>query len=175
MKPDQKLLNKLRAKPIVEEEEEEDTPATKGSLDHVMKNVSLSNNASDVPAGTHEAIIQEFVLQAPDTKGRSVRVKFEMIEEPFAGKTMTTWFKMLQDDLITEVEGGVRALKLALAKLGYEEPSSEKELTKYLAEITKEHPGVLIRVTYDGQWTRIRIDDRSDSDVVEAYKDNIPY
>lgn len=174
--PDPKLAKFMQRHDENDEEQEQEQPR-KGSLDHVMKNVSLSGDAKDVPTGTHEAIITEFVLQQPDSKGRSARIKFELCDPEFpSGRNeLVTWFKLLEDDLITEVTGGVKALKMALARLGYDEPESEKELVRDLQKISKEQPGVVIKVSYDGQWRRIRIEDTSESEVVTNYKDNIPY
>jgi hypothetical protein len=158
-------------------------PLLTSSLAANFKRSSLSNNAKGVPQGIHEAIIREFVLQPPSAKGQSARLKLELCGPDFIGKknTLTTWYT-LEFANGEECEGGMFAFKLALTKLGYDPDNLEPEqYLEVLDEITNEHPGVLVKVGYsdpdeNGQvWTRVRIEDTSDSDVVEAYRDNIPY
>jgi hypothetical protein len=153
-----------------------------GSLAGAFKKIPMSNNAEDVPPGPHDAIITEFVLQDQTEKGQSARLKFALCEEEFEGKNeLTTWFKLLgtKTDPEEPNEWGIKNFKTNLARLGYEPDDMElDEIEELLKEITKERPGVIISVTYQAgfeDFPRIKIEGESDSEVIQAYKDSIPY
>lgn len=150
----------------------------KSALAAAFDRIPLTNNADQIPAGTYEAIIRDIVMQEPDAKGQSVRVHFELCASEFEdGNNITSWFKIV-DSEGESVDGGIRALKQSLAKLGYE--VSGVELEECFDEISKEKPGVVLKVSYaqDAQgntWQRAAIQSTCDNEVVAAYKDNIPY
>jgi hypothetical protein len=80
---------------------------------------------------------------------------------------------------------GLRWFKLALSKLGYdtEEMDAAEEDTaalyeQALEEISEEQPGVLIKISYNADYPdspNVRLEDVSDSELIEAYKDNVPF
>jgi len=149
------------------------------ALTAAFDSVPLSNSASEIPAGKYEGIITRVTLQNPDAKGRSVRVNFELCDPRFENKNqLVTWFKILESDLRTPVAGGVKALKIMLGKLGYDPKGSEME--QAFDEISQDQPGVMLRINYaegsDGiVYQRIIVDGLCDNEVVETYKDKIPY
>jgi hypothetical protein len=190
--PVAKKTTKLVRRPVVEDDDEDDEdeapakPVSKlkkkgvgktSSLAKAFASVPLSNNAEEVPTGKHEAIISDFVIQDPGEKGQSARIKFELCEDEFSGKNeLTAWYKLLDAELEPN-EWGMRAFKTALAKLGYE-PESLDEAEEVLDEIKKDRPGVLISVSYQKgyeDFPRIKIEGPCDNEVVEAYKDNVPF
>lgn len=176
------------AKPLKQQqaEEEMETPNNDeveepiaDALSAAFDSVPLSSSASEIAPGKYEAIVTRITLQAPDSKGRSVRANFDLCSPKFENKNqLVTWFKILENNLRTPVAGGVKALKIMLGKLGYDPRGSEME--QCFAEITNEQPGVMVNISYqegnDGvTYQRIIVDGLCDNEVVEAYKDNIPY
>lgn len=151
----------------------------KNLLAAAFDRIPLTNNADEIPAGTYEAIVRDIVLQEPDNKGQSVRIHFELCNPEFkeTGNSITQWFKIV-DARGESVDGAIRALKAALAKLGYE-PSGE-ELEECFEQITDEKPGVLVKVSYSKDeagnvWQRANIQGQCDNDIVMQYKDDMPY
>jgi hypothetical protein len=140
--------------------------------------VAPSNNADSIPPAKYEAIIKDAVLQKPDAKGQSARFHYELCSPDFADQnSVTTWFKIFDTDGEV-VAGGIRALKQTLAKLGYD-PTFD-ELEECFEQITEERPGVLLKISYTkdnagNEWQRAVLEDLCDNEVVQAYKDNIPY
>ena len=155
------------------------TVSKKGNspLADAFNKVKSSKGASDIPAGKYEAIIRAFVLQPPDAKGQSARVKFELCDPQFKdNNTIPQWFKLLnaQDE---EVAGGIWALEQALAKLGYD--ISGDELEECFEQISEENPGVIIKVSYDNvdgtRWQRAVIQGLCNNALVQEYKENQPF
>jgi hypothetical protein len=179
--PKPRLLPKKKLTPVAKK---------KGSLGAALGSVPLTNNAKGVPEGNHEAIITEFVIQKPDHKGQSVRIKFELVDPEFAegGKNVITgWYKLMgtKESLDEPNEGGMRAFKMALAKLGYdpdeldESEDPEQAYLDVLDEIERDKRGVIVKISYDPsypEYPRTRIEDgEADTELIQAYKDNIPY
>jgi hypothetical protein len=185
------VKSKLKRQVVEEEEEEDEAPVSKkpisklkkgrgkvsSSLANAFSSIPLSNNADDVPTGKHEAIVSDIVIQEPGEKGTSARVKYELCEEEFSGKNeLTTWFKLLDEEMEPH-EVGFRMFRGMLAKLGYE-PESPEELEEVVAEVKKDRPGVLISVSYSKDYPdfpRVKVEGPCDNEVVEAYKDNVPF
>lgn len=145
--------------------------------------VPLTNNATDIKAGTYEAIIRAIVLQDADAKGQSVRVNVELCAPEFSeANQLVDWRKIINADG-DAVGGGIRALGQDLARLGYEVPTPDEDFEENLEaifdEITKEKPGVIVKVTYQNvggtSYQHFSIHGPCDNEVVEAYKDNVPY
>jgi PDZ domain-containing secreted protein len=70
-------------------------------------------------------------------------------------------------------------MKEALAKLGYN-PKDYDELQEVCEEVTEQKPGVSIKVSYspDKEGTprvRVTIQGEQDNDVIQEYKDSVPY
>jgi hypothetical protein len=153
-------------------------PKKRKGLASAFDRIPLTNNADEVPAGQYEAIVRDVVLQEADSKGQSVRMHFELCDPQFAeANNITQWFKIV-DAQGESVDGGIRALKQALAKLGYE-PSGE-ELEECFEEISGDKPGVVLKVSYSkddsgNTWQRAIIQAPCDNEVVAEYKDNVPY
>ena len=153
-------------------------PKKRKGLASAFDRIPLTNNADEVPAGQYEAIVRDVVLQEADSKGQSVRMHFELCDPQFAeANNITQWFKIV-DAQGESVDGGIRALKQALAKLGYE-PSGE-ELEECFEEISGDKPGVVLKVSYSkddsgNTWQRAIIQAPCDNDVVAEYKDNVAY
>jgi hypothetical protein len=153
------------------------TTAAKSRAD-AFDSVPASNNADNIPAGKYEAIIRSGILQEPDAKGQSVRFSFELCHPDFGdANQITTWFKLFDADG-DRVDGGIRAFKGSMAKLGYEVAFDEIETQ--LEQITEEVPGIVLKVAYtndrDGNtWQRATIESTCNNDVVQKYKDNIKY
>ena len=100
---------------------EEVIKGKRSSLAAAFDSVSLSSGAAEVPPGKYEALFTRLTLQAPDQKGQSVRANFELCGPKFDNKNqLVTWFKLLESDHQTPVDGGIKAFKAMLAKLGYE-------------------------------------------------------
>jgi hypothetical protein len=176
----------------VEEDDEEEAPvkkshkigAAKGgnsrssALADAFDSTSATGNADDLPAGKYEAIFKSGILQEPDAKGQSVRVSFELCHPDLQDNNqVTTWFKLF-DASENKVEGGIRAFKGTLAKLGYK--ATFDELEDILAELTEERPGVMLKISYskdrDGNvWQRAVVESLCDNQIVQEYKDNVPY
>jgi hypothetical protein len=170
-----------KQQPLESEEEydADDEPKDRGSLADRFNAIakSFSSNASDVPPGMYEAIIKEAVLQAPDAKGQSVRIKFELCDPEFKGQNqITNWFRVINEEG-EPVQGAIHSLAYNFAKLGYDLDWNELENT--LAEITEEKPGIIAKVTVSQGtqrvFTNVSIEKTCDNDVVQEYKDNIPY
>jgi hypothetical protein len=180
--------------PLPPEEEEEDeikpkskvaagrgpdvSAGKKKSLAQAFDEVPASNNADNTPPGKYEAILKDVVMQAKDAKGQSVRMHFELCGDGFQDRnSVTTWFKVFDPEENT-VQGGIRALKQTLAKLGYE-PTFD-ELDECFEQITQEKPGVLLKISYSkdaqgNEWQRAVVEDLCDNEIIAAYKDNVPY
>jgi hypothetical protein len=178
----------------VEEVEEEPAVAKKKPLKKIMEKpksalakafaaVPLSNNATGIKAGTYEGIIRSIVLQEPDSKGQSVRINAELCGEEFEdANQLVDWRKLISGDG-EAVTGGIRALGNDLARLGYEFPDTggdfDENLEAIFDAITKERPGVILKVTYQHvngvDYQHFQVQGECDNDVVRAYKDNVPY
>lgn len=194
-----KLVNKPQSQPqkvssqtLVDPEEQDDMqeedakPKEKGkeksgSLADAFNKVSLNAGATGITAGKYEAIVRQIVIQEPDPKGTSIRVNFELCDPEFTDKNqITTWFKVLDKDGAT-VDGGIKACKAMLAKLGYKiDEIDEDELKDCFSEISNENPGVLVKITYqeakDGNtYQRVQVDSTCDNDVVASYRDNVAF
>lgn len=150
----------------------------KSALAKAFDSVPLSNSADDIPAGKHEAIIREAVVQPfSEDKGQSIRFKYEFCNPNIAGKQLTQWFKII-DANGAPVDWMIDMLKKSLAKLGIEIEGNDLEDT--IQEIHDARPGVVVKLTYsrgnDGNiYPRPVIQGPCDSETVETYRDNIPY
>jgi hypothetical protein len=147
------------------------------SLAKAWNSVPLTNNAQDVPDGRHEAIISEVSINDPTDKGQFAFFKYELCEEEFAGKnTLTSGYKLLNDEGKV-IDFPLRRFKQDLAKLGYE-PETLEDTEDCIKEINEEKPGVLISVSYQKDYPdfpRIKIEGLCENEIIEAYKDNVPY
>lgn len=187
-------LSKIRKKlPIAREVEtsEEDEVGRiakkKGSLSalaQAFKSVPLSANASNVPAGIHEAVLRSIVLQPADASGRqSARINADLCSPEFEESNQIVDWRMLVNAQGEGVMGGIRALAQDLARLGYEMPEADEDFDENLKAtfdaITKEKPGVLINVKYQNangvDYMHFSIHAESDSEVIAEYKENNPY
>jgi hypothetical protein len=154
-------------------------PADNGEAQY--DRISASSGAKNVPSGRYPAVVNEIVLQEADARGQSVRAKFDLAvadEDYRDNAPIVTWYKIF-DDRERIVDWSVRNFKIALAKLGYENVPFRK-LPMLLAEITDEHPGVMLRISYrkDGNgttWQRVEVEGRCDDDVIRELKASIPY
>lgn len=157
-----------------------------GRFNAIVK--SFSNNASDIPPGMYEAVISEAVLQEPDTKGQSVRLKFELCSPDFEGQNvLTNWFRIF--DVEGEpFAGGIKSLAYNLARLGvgfdFDGLTTKEEVEEHIGEvlagITEEKPGIIAKVVNnpgnDGRiFTNVSVEKPCDNDLVQEYKDNVPY
>jgi hypothetical protein len=166
-----------------ETEDSEDRSKGRSSLAAAFDSVSLSSSASEIPPGKYEAIVSRLTLQEPDQKGQSVRANFELCSPAFDNKNqLVTWFKLLESDHRTPIDGGIKAFKAMLAKLGYELKGADMEDpdSEIYATITQEQPGVTLKISYqqanDGNtYQRILVDSLCDNEVIAQYKDNVPY
>ena len=182
-----------------EEDTVEETKATKASAPkssgprklsraEAFNAISVSGNADQIEAGRYEAVITSVVLQEPDLKGQSIRWNFELCD-PDLGENnkIVTWNKLFWADNSPCIPG-IKILKVSLAKIGYEDvqidPDDEElqKLRTVAEEITdsEERIGVLLNISYnkgkDGvTYQRVMIDAASDNDMVQAYRDRIPY
>lgn len=171
-----------RREPELEENKQEEEgaqaqPKKKGSWAVAFDSVPLNNNAAGVRIGeVYEAIIRKAVLQPPDDKGQSVRMNCELCAPEFVEKGkngIALWFRIVDKDG-DPFEGGIKALRITFAKMGFEVDSDNLEET--LESISEEHPGVLIKTTSKDGYTNYQVVDRcDDSPLVQEYKDNIPY
>ncbi len=167
----------------VDNDDEGEVSKGRSSLAAAFDSVSLSSSASEIPPGKYEAVVTRLTLQEPDQKGQSVRANFELCSPKFENKNqLVTWFKLLESDHRTPIDGGIKAFKAMLAKLGYELKGVDMEdpNSEIYTEITQEQPGVMLRITYqqanDGNtYQRIIVDSLCSNDVVAQYKDNVPY
>lgn len=158
-------------------------PAKKSALAKAFAAVPMSNNATSIKAGTYEALIRSFVLQAPDAKGQSVRINAELCGEDFSEANQLVDWRMLINKDGDAVMGGIRALGNDLARLGYDVPEQDEDFDENLEAtfeaITKEKPGVLLKVTYQHangvDYQHFSVQGPCDNEVVQAYKENTPY
>lgn len=181
--PSKDIATKKQAKPDPpeeaeqeEEQEQEAKPAKKkGSWAAAFDSVPLTNNATGVKAGEkYEAIIRKAVLQPEDEKGQSVRMNCELCSEDFSkANQVAIWFKISDSDG-DSVDGGVKALRITLAKLEYEEVTSDN-LEDILAEINETQPGVILKPNLKDGYLNYRVEELCDNEVVQEYRDNIPY
>lgn len=174
-----------------EEEDEEETPRptkkkgkAKSALARAFAAVPLSGN-SIMKAGLYLAIVRSFILQPPDARGISVRINVELcdpeIEE--ADRHRVDWRKIIDADG-QPVGGGIRAFANDLAHLGYEIPDIDEDFEDNLQaifdEIGKERPGINLKVFNqrgnDGtEYAHFAIQGVSEDEVIEEYKNNIPF
>lgn len=172
-----------------EEVEEEPKRKKKGSLSlsalaQAFKSVPLSASAQNVKAGIHEAIVRSIVLQEPNDKGQSVRINVDLCSPEFEESNQLVDWRMIMNVDGEGVGGGIRALANDLAMLGYEIPEADDDFDENLkadfAMITREKPGVLIKVFYQNangvDYMHFRIHgEASDNPVIEEYRDQNPY
>lgn len=163
------------------EDEAEATPnSKKGSLEERFNAIASATgfaNAENIPPGKYEAIVSEGVYQAPDAKGQSVRLRFDLCDPDYKDQNqIAQWYRILDADNEPFV-GGIKALAFQFAKLGYELTLSGIE--EDLAKITEDKPGVLVKVSYrdyqGAQYPKVNIEGLCDNDVVQEYKDSVPY
>ena len=187
----------------LEETEEEDTtpvkPTTttapkassgpkKLSRAEAFNAISVSGNADQIPAGKYEAVITSVILQEPDLKGQSVRWNFDLCDPDLGDNNkVVTWNKLFYADDSPCIPG-IRIMKVSLAKIGYEDvqidPDDEelRKLRTVFEEVTdaEEKVGVLLNISYnkgtDGvTYQRVMVDSASDNDMIQEYRDRVPY
>jgi hypothetical protein len=152
----------------------------KSALAKAFDSVPLSNSADDIPAGPHEVIIREATVRPfVEDRGQAIIFRYEFCEEKYAGQQMTHWFNVI-DKSGEPVDWMINNLRVALAKLGIEVTGDELEETIQEINDSRPHLGVLLKLTYsqgkDGNtYPRFAIQGPCDNDVIEGYRDNIPY
>jgi hypothetical protein len=181
---------------VVEEEgdaEEEVTPkkgkgaailgkknSQSGSLAKAFDSVPTTSSQSTVPSGRYEAIAKVNISQ----KELVIRWiwNFELCSEDFErGQNRVPAFRRLQNadgERETHEEIAIKTLRQELAIIGYPDLKGS-QLEECADEINNDPPGVIIRVSYR-QWQgrdiqEAEIVDECNNDVVQAYKDNVPY
>jgi len=127
-----------------------------------------------VDAGKYEAVIDEFVLQKPDEKGESARIKYKIASEGDAqGQTVTQWYKLFNAD--ESPARGLEFLKKDLAILGYDDVKYS-DLTEVFDEIAEAHTGVVITVKHNEGFVNCYLQGLcEDSDIIEAFLEAHPY
>jgi hypothetical protein len=121
--------------------------------------------------GKYEAIISEFVLQKPDEKGQSARIKYEIATDgDQRGTEVTQFYKMFEAD---ETPGkGLNFLKRDLAILGYPDVKFG-DLEDVFEEVVEKQIGVNVQVKQNGQWTNIYLNGLcEDNAVIDDYLAN---
>jgi hypothetical protein len=154
------------------------TSSRKDAITKAFANTPLSNNEEDLPKGLYDAILSELVLQDfEDGKGQFVRTKYELCTPDFEGRIIPQWWKILDKDG-KPIEFPFQMMKEALAKLGYN-PKDYDELQEVCEEVTDQKPGVSIKISYQeyqgSERVRVTIQGEQDNDVIQEYKDSVPY
>jgi hypothetical protein len=143
--------------------------------------ISTSKEFSTLEPGRYEAIVNEIVgLPMRDTGG-FIRAEF-IIADPdpkLMGRRHSVLFQMKQPDGRTDAEWGPVFYHRMMAKLGYPQEKRGKEARE---EITKEKPGVYLRITAGKQagFVNTTVEGRfdQDNDNIEALRewmDSNPY
>lgn len=127
-----------------------------------------------VDAGKYEAVIREFVLQKPDEKGQSARIKYLIASEGDAqGETLSQWYKLFETD--ESPAKGLAFLKKDLAILGYADVRF-KELENVFEEIVEKKMAVVITVKHNEGFINAYMQGLcEDSEVVAEFLENNPY
>lgn len=127
-----------------------------------------------VDAGKYEAVVDEFVLQKPDEKGESARIKYKIASEGDAqGQTVTQWYKLFNAD--ETPARGLEFLKKDLAILGYDDVKYS-DLPDVFEEIADKHTGVVITVKHNEGFVNCYLQGLcEDSDIIEAFLEKFPY
>lgn len=127
-----------------------------------------------VSAGKYIAVIDEFVLQKPDEKGQSARIKYKIVTEgDDQGQTVTQWYKLFEAD--ESPARGLEFLKKDLLILGHDDVEFD-DLENVFEEITGEHPGVAITVKHNEGFINVYLQGLvEDSDEVAKFLENNPY
>jgi hypothetical protein len=103
----------------------------------------------------YEAIIREAVVQEPDARGQSVRLKFELCGAEFGDQnTITQWFRIFTED-DEPFEPGIKSLAYNFAKLGLE--LDFNTIDEVCAELSEERPGVIVKVVHNPSKTDSRV------------------
>lgn len=122
-----------------------------------------------VDPGKYYAVIEEFVMQEPDDKGQSARVKYGIANDgEFRGQQVTQFYKVFESDDSTGK--GAAFLKKDLAVLGYGDVKFA-DLDEAFEEIVNKDMGVVITVKQNGQWTNVYLGGLAEdgSDVIDDY------
>lgn len=124
-----------------------------------------------VEPGKYEGVIEEMVLQDPDEKGQSVRLKYGIATAgDFRGVQVTQWYKILEAD--NTAGKGAAFLKKDLAILGYPDVKFA-DLEQAFEEIVEKNIGVLMTVKQNGAFTNVYLGGLcEDSDVIDEYLDS---
>jgi hypothetical protein len=127
-----------------------------------------------VEVGKYEAVVDEFVLQKPDEKGESARIKYKIASEGDAqGQTVTQWYKLFNAD--ETPAKGLEFLKKDLAVLGYDDVKY-RDLEGVFEEIADAHTGVVITVKHNDNFVNCYLQGLcEDSDIIEAFLEKFPY
>lgn len=122
----------------------------------------------------YEAIISELVLQDPDEKGQSVRLKYEIASAgDFRGVEVTQWYKVFEADGETPGKGA-SFLKKDLAVLDYEDVKFD-DLEEVFEEIVEKNIGVVIQVKNNGAFVNAYLQGLAEgSDIIKEYLENRP-
>lgn len=122
-----------------------------------------------VDPGKYYGVIEEFVMQEPDDKGQSARVKYGIANDgEFRGQQVTQFYKVFESDGSTGK--GAAFLKKDLAVLGYGDVKF-LDLDEAFKEIVDKDMGVVITVKQNGQWTNVYLGGLAEdgSDVIDDY------
>jgi hypothetical protein len=121
-----------------------------------------------IDGGKYVALIAEMVLQDPDDKGQSARVKYEIATEgEFRGADVTQFYKLFEAD--GSVGKGAAFLKRDLAVLGHADVKFG-DLEETFEEIVNDQVGCNVTVKQNGQWTNVYLDGvTEDTSVIDEY------
>jgi hypothetical protein len=152
----------------------------KSPLERAFANVPSSNDAVIRP-GKYEMIIKEIVLQPyQEGKGQKARAKFIVCDPDYVEMPVTIWYNLIGKDGEPS-EFGISIFRQEMAKLGYEVGTqvTEEEIEEMFEEVTKDRPGIVASLSYREWQGRdlavVNIAGTSTSDVIEEYKDQIPF
>jgi hypothetical protein len=122
-----------------------------------------------IAPGKYEAVIVEMVMGKEDPeKGQSARIKVEVATEgEMQGESATQFYKVFEAD--GSVGKGASFLKRDLGILGYPDVKFG-DIEDIFEEITEKHPGVVVTVKQNGQFTNVYINGLcEDADLIESY------
>lgn len=121
-----------------------------------------------IDGGKYVALIGEMILQEPDDKGQSARVKYEIATEgDFRGADVTQFYKLFEAD--GSVGKGAAFLKRDLAVLGHADVKFG-DLEETFEEIVNDQVGCNVTVKQNGQWTNVYLDGvTEDTSVIDEY------
>lgn len=143
--------------------------------------IAEAKEFSTLEPGRYEAIVNEITALPMKETGGFIRAEFIIADpdEKLMGRRHSVLFQMVQDDGRTKGEWGPVFYHRMMAKLGYPKENRGKEARD---EITKEKPGVYLKITAGKQegFVNTAVDGRfeKDNDNIEALRewmDQNPY